>query len=106
MMFDWSKPFSELVGLVREIVPDGDKRAELEARMQELQVNVRLAELNNKTIPWVDALHKMSRSVQVVLVLGVVVGLSLWRGEALPWETIASIAGLPGVYFAAKGKGQ
>lgn len=105
-MFDFSKPLSELVGLVRDLVPDGDLRATLEAKARELEIGLRVAELNSKTIPWVDALHKLSRSLQVVLVLVVVVGLSVWRGEPLPWETIASIAGLPGVYFAAKGKGR
>lgn len=105
-MFDWTKPISELIGLVREVVPDGDKRAELEAKMTELQVNLRMAELGTQTIPWVDALHKMSRSIQVIAVLAVVVGLSLHNGQPLPWETIAAIAGLPGVYFAAKGKGK
>lgn len=106
MIFDWSKPLSGIIDLVRELVPDGDKRAELSAKITELEIGLRMAEINSKTIPWVDALHKMSRSIQSVLVLGVVVGLSVWRGEAIPWETIAAISGLPGAYFVAKGKGQ
>ena len=106
MMFDFTKPLAELFGLVRELVPDGDKRAELETRLKELEINLRVAELNTKTVPWVDALHKMSRSIQVVATLAVVVGLSVYDGQPLPWETILTIIGLPGAYIAAKGRGQ
>lgn len=50
---------TELVGLGKEFITDKDKLFELQYKAQELQHNMRLAALQQTTVPWVDSLVKL-----------------------------------------------
>ena len=60
--------------------------------------------LKAKTIPWVDALHKMSRSIQNVIVVVAVVALMLY-GKVITPEVALLLGGGNVAYQLIKGKG-
>ena len=63
-----------------------------------------IEELRDKTIPWVDALHKMGRQIHAVLVIGVTVLLML-TGHDITSTVALLIGGPPTAYTLIKGKG-
>jgi hypothetical protein len=105
----WFNIFSDAKDLASEYIEDPDKRNELVAKIDAAQHATYQMELQTKTIPWVDALHKMSRpiiSVITVITAGVVVTVN---PEIDIVELIAVIGGgsLPATaYTVLKGKGQ
>lgn len=103
---DWSKPFTSLIELIRELVPDGDRRAALEVQVLELQGRVQLAVLASDLPWWVRALHLMGRQLLIALGIIVVIALSVWQGRPIDWEQAAAILGAPQLYILLKGKGQ
>ena len=105
-MFDWGKPFSALIDLIREVVPDGDRRRELEFNVAQLQAQVQMAVLASDLPWWVRALHLMGRQLLIVAGIMVVIGLSVWQGRPIDWEQAAAILGAPQLYILLKGKGK
>lgn len=66
-ILDWINPFNKVADLVSEVVEDVDKKNEINARLAELKDQVYMMELQTKTIPWVDAIHKMSRPIMAIV---------------------------------------
>jgi hypothetical protein len=64
-----------------------------------------LAELQTKTVPWVDALHKMSRTVTQWAVL-VFVFVCIYMGHDITQNEMILIGVPVGVYQLIKGKGK
>lgn len=60
---DWINPISKITDLASEYIEDKDKANELAAKMMALTEETYLTELKTKTVPWVDALHKMGRQI-------------------------------------------
>lgn len=84
--------------IVDQLVVDKDKANELKAQFY-------LAELNTKTIPLIDGLHKMGRQLLAL----VQVGFYYWavkNGVELSWELVAGVSGATGAYTLAKGNGK
>ena len=60
---------------------------------------------NVKTIPWVDALHKMGRQIAIYLNIAVVFG-SMCMGHTVTPEEVAVLCGGNMAYQFIKGKGK
>ena len=60
---DFINPFNKVADIVSEFVEDKDKANELKAKIIGLGETTYMTELKTKTIPWVDALHKMGRQI-------------------------------------------
>jgi len=101
MNLAWLNPFNKVLDIVSEAVVDQDKRDAIIAHMEEVKQNVYLAELNTKTVPWVDAVHKMGR--QVISVLPFVL---LWVHPEIDVNTLLAAAAPGGIYNYVKGRGK
>lgn len=62
-----SKLFGDTTDIVKEAVTDKDAQNRILGSLEELGQNVEreiyLAELKTKTVPWVDAVHKLGRQL-------------------------------------------
>jgi hypothetical protein len=101
MNLSWLNPINKVLDIVSEAVPDKDKRDAIFARLEEVKQNVYLAELNTKTIPWVDAMHKMGR--QVISLLPFVL---LWVHPDIDVNTLLAASAPGGIYNYVKGRGK
>lgn len=102
---DWINPFNKVVGVVGEYVEDKDALNKINAEIENLRQSVYLRELETKTIPWVDAFHKMGRQLMSYATLGAGVYLLSVNPDINP-VTMAAVVGPVGVYNAVKGKGR
>lgn len=104
-LLDKLNPFSKAIDLASEFITDKDKANELITEIKNGEQQMRLKELETKTIPWVDALHKMGR--QIISILSVVAGaLLLHFHPEMPLEKMAIIFGPGGIYQLIKGRGR
>lgn len=96
--------------IAKEAVTDKDKQNELIGNLASLKLRLELgeaylAELKAKTIPWIDGLHKMSRTLLSFSCIFSTVLLLLLGYEITP--TVALILGGPtAAYTIIKGKGK
>lgn len=91
--------------IVREVVVDKDKQNEIIGNLEKIGHQVYLAELATKTVPWVDALHKMGRQILNIANLVVVVVLVMYGVQIT--QEIALLLGGPNLaYQLIKGRGQ
>ncbi len=92
------------LNLADQAITDKDALNELKFSLRELRENTYQLELQTKTVPWVDGLHKMGRQILSLISILAVVGLRLADVE-LSLEEIAALAGPASIYNAVKGKG-
>jgi hypothetical protein len=131
-IFSWFKPFSramdsvdKAIGVVSENVEDKDLQNRLIAELQNGQQEIRkqeiqlkalaeqsyVAELNTKTTPWADSIHKLARTGLSVLSMVVGGGILIYyisKGNTLDLETMLAVFGInsPALgYNIVKGKG-
>lgn len=102
---DWINPINKVTEVVSEAVEDKDKRNAINAHLEELKQQIYLAELNTKTVPWVDALHKMGRQIMSLATLIAGVYLLKTNPDIDPL-TLAAIISPAGIYNYIKGKGR
>jgi len=107
-VLDWLNPFNKVADLVSEIVVDKDKKIAIDAELTKLKDQVYMMELQTKTIPWVDALHKMSRPIMgtVSAIAPVIV---LIYAPDIPIEKLMLVMGgsIPtAIYTKIKGRGR
>jgi len=98
MIGKFAKAAERSAKVVDDLVIDKDLANRLKADMY-------LAELNAKTVPWVDALHKMGRQL---LAWGQV-GFYAWAsatGVEITMELVTGVSGATGLYTIAKGGGK
>ena len=101
-LLDFINPFKEVTSLVSEAVEDKDKANKINQRLMEVAENTYVTELVTKTIPWVDALHKMGR--QITNYLGYALAFYMtYKGNVDPIAIMASLAP-GGIYAALKNK--
>ena len=96
--------FSKAGDLASEAIEDKDKRNELNSVLEQLKQQVYIQEIQTKTIPWVDALHKMSRpliSMVAIMTAGVVITLN----PDIDLMKLLAGGGPAVLYTAIKGKG-
>lgn len=102
---DWIKPINKGLDIVDQAVLDKDKANELKEVFKQLQEQTYQLELGTKTIPWVDALHKMGR--QIISLFSIVMSFALlyFRPETDAAE-LAALNAPGGIYNWIKGKGR
>ncbi len=103
------KLFSDTTDIIKEVVIDKDKQLEIIGNLQKakdaIDKEVYLKELETKTITWVDAIHKMSRTMLSFACI-IVVGVLMILGHEIT-PTVALILGGPtAAYTIVKGKGK
>ena len=108
-ILDWINPFNRVADLVSEVVTDKDKKIELENALAQLKETVYMAELNTKTVPWVDALHKMGR--QIISITTVIAGAVIFHLHPdIDIEKLVMVLGASSgpsmIYNLIKGKGR
>lgn len=95
---DFINPFNKVADLVSEVVEDKDKANEINSKLMHAAEATYAKELSTKTVPWVDALHKMGR--QITGYLGYALAFYMvYRGGVDPLAVMASVA--PGGIYAA-----
>ena len=95
-------PFNKVADLISEVVVDKDKAAEINKVLMLAAESSYNNELNTKTVPWIDALHKMGR--QITGYLGYALGFYMvHQGGHDPVAIMAAVAP-GGIYAAMKGK--
>ena len=106
---DLFKTVDKTIDVVSEHVEDKDKKNEIIGGLQQSKQLVdkimHLAELQTKTIPWIDGLHKMGRQIlNLVTVIAVVV--LLLCGKTITPEVALILGGPNMAYQIIKGKGK
>ena len=95
--------------LISEAIIDEDKSNAIISSLDNLQQTIEkelyLKELDTKTIPWVDALHKMGRQLTNYLTL-IVVGIALAYGHVFTQWDVLLLTGGNMAYQVIKGKGK
>ena len=107
-ILDWMNPFNKVADLISEVVVDKDKKIAIDAELQKLKDQVYMMELQTKTIPWVDAVHKMSRPIIAVVSAAAPV-IVLVMVPDIPIEKLMLAMGgsVPGaIYTKLKGRGR
>lgn len=100
---DFIKPIDKAVGIVSEYVEDKDATNKIIFELENLKQQVYITELNAKTVPWVDALHKMGRQILSLLSLIIPGALIYYKPDVDPAAIMAMVAP-GGVYNYIKGK--
>jgi len=99
---DFINPFKDVTDIVSEVVEDKDKANEINKKLMMAAEKTYLKELGTKTIPWVDALHKMGR--QITGYLGYALAFYMtYKGGVDPMAVMAAVAP-GGIYAAMKNK--
>ena len=92
------KPINKGLDIVDQLVVDKDRANELKAQFY-------LAELQTKTHPLIDGIHKLGRQTLAL----VQVGFYCWAvktGVEITPELVAGVSGATGAYTLMKGKGK
>ena len=92
--------------IAKEAVTDKDKANELIAHLEELKTTTMyIAELETKTVPWIDGLHKMGRQILNVLVL-IFWLVGILKGHTFTQYDMLILGGGNVAYQLIKGKGK
>ncbi|WP_346840160.1 hypothetical protein [Microbulbifer sp. SAOS-129_SWC] len=109
---DWISPIDKGLDIVDQFVVDKDKRAELRAtleqtreRFKQLQEQSYQLELQTKTVPWIDGVHKMGRQLLSVFSLGVGALLLHLHPDIDPLS-LGAVVAPGGIYNLIKGRGK
>lgn len=103
-LFDWINPFKDVIAIVDKNVEDKDKANEINKALMLAAETTYNKELGTKTVPWVDALHKMGRQITNYLGYGLAFYMT-YKGGVDPLAIIASVAP-SGAYAVFKNKGK
>jgi hypothetical protein len=101
---DYINPFNKVTDLISEVVEDKDKANEIKRELMQAAEATYNNELSTKTVPWVDALHKMGRQITGYLGYGLAFYM-VYRGGVDPMAVMAAVAP-GGIYAAFKNKGK
>ena len=99
----WFGRFERTTDLISESIEDPDKRNEINGNIEKLKQERYTLELQTKTVPWVDALHKMGR--QLTGYLGYGLAFYMVQQGYDPMAAMAAVAP-GGIYAAFKNKGK
>ncbi len=96
-------PFNRVMDVVDAAVEDKDKANQIKQAISLAAEETYRTELQTKTVPWVDALHKMSRTIISLASIGAGVYLAQ---ENAGLDVIAAAVAPGGIYNWVKGKGR
>lgn len=94
-----------VLGIVDKAVPDAGLKDEIIRELVTLREDTYRRELDTRTVPWVDAMHKMGRQILSYTTLFVGAWLIYSRPDVDPL-TLAAIVAPGGVYNFVKGRGK
>lgn len=103
-LLDWINPFNKIIDIVDQYVPDKDKAAELKFKLSKGAQDLRIVELQTKTVPWMDGIHKLSRTIGSFAGYGLCAYM-ISKGITDP-IALASCFAPGGIYNYVKGKGK
>ena len=91
--------------IAKEAVTDKDKQNELIANLEELKTTVLyVSELQTKTVPWMDGVHKMGRQIlNLISILAVLILVGMGH-ELTQWDVLV-LGGGNVAYQLIKGAG-
>ena len=99
----WFGLFDKTADLISEAIVDTDKLNTIKGNLLKLKQEVYQKELETKTIPWVDALHKMGR--QLTGYLGYALAFYMVHKGFDAMAVMAAVAP-GGLYAVFKNKGK
>lgn len=99
---DYINPFKDVTNLVSEAIEDPDKANAINAKLMKLAEASYTMELTTKTIPWVDALHKMGRQITGYIGYGLAFYM-VHKGGVDPMALVAAVSP-GGIYAVMKNK--
>ena len=99
----WFGLFDKTADLISEAIVDTDKLNAIKGNLLKLKQEVYQKELDTKTIPWVDALHKMGRQITGYVGYGLAFYMVHEGFDAMAVMAAVSPGGLYAV-FKNKGK--
>jgi hypothetical protein len=102
---DFINPFNKTLGVISEYVEDKDLANELTVKVIAIADDTYRHELSIKTVPWVDALHKMGRQMLSVVSVVVPAVLIYYKPDINP-ALLAAIVAPAGIYNWQKGSGK
>jgi len=103
-LLDFINPFNRVADVVDQFVEDKDASNEIKKAIAMAAEETYRKELEARTVPWVDALHKMGR--QLTGYLGYALAFYMvHKGGVDPMAVMAAVAP-GGLYAAFKNKGQ
>lgn len=94
----WFKSADKSLDIIDQMVTDTDKANELKARFY-------LAELQTKTHPLIDGIHKLGRQTLAFAQIAFYTWATHNGVEITP-ELVAGVSGVTGAYTLMKGKGK
>lgn len=97
-ILDWFKPVNKGLGIIDQLVDDGDLSKEIAAKIYQ-------AELATKTIPIIDGMHKLARPT-LALAQVAFYYYCMQKGIEITPELVAGVSGASALYTALKGKGK
>ena len=101
--------FSDTAEIIKKAVVDKDKQNEIIGNLEQIKQTfnkeIYIKELETKTVPWVDALHKMGRqNLNFITIVATVVLLLM--GKTITPEVALLLGGGNVAYQFIKGKGR
>jgi len=91
--------------IIKEVVVDKDKQNEIIGNLKQIEQQVYMAELNTKTVPWVDAFHKMGRQILNYCMIIFVI-ICVWKGITIDQNMVLLLGGPNIAYQLIKGRGK
>lgn len=95
--FSAQKTIDKGLDIVDQLVTDKDAALQMKAAFY-------LTELQTKTVPWIDAIHKMGRQTLAVAQMGFY-WWCLKNNYPITMELVAGVSGAASIYTLVKGKG-
>ncbi len=103
-LLDFIPVIGKVGDIVDQVVVDKDKKIELEMALKQLKEQVYMKELDTKTVPWLDGIHKMARTLLSFFAMGAGI-IMIYSGVTDPL-TIAAVLAPAGIYNGVKGRGK
>lgn len=91
--------------VAKEYIEDPDVRNQVIQKIIEADTQLKIERTKATTIPWVDALHKMSRVILAAMLMSVYLVLKL-LGIDVELTELVTVAAPAGLYTVMKGRGK
>jgi len=101
---DFINPFNKVADIVDELVEDKDASNQIKKALTMAAEETYRTELETKTLPWVDAFHKMGR--QITGYLGYALAFYMVQKGGVDAMAVMAAVAPGGIYAAFKNKGK
>lgn len=102
---NWFSAFSKVTDIADQAITDKDKLNELKYALETVRLQIYTKELETKTVPWVDALHKLGR--QILSLVSMLICFWVVREQPdVSLDQLAAVVGPASIYNYVKGQGK